>query len=96
MHRSWCHCECCKTEKGFIYCHFWIGAVGLAAAEGARISGCSRIIGVDLNSNRFEEAKKFGVNEFVNPKDHNKPVQEVIAEMTNGGVDKSAPEAFRR
>ncbi|KAK9901153.1 hypothetical protein M0R45_002255 [Rubus argutus] len=35
------------------------------------------------------EAKKFGVNEFVNPKDHNKPVQQVIAEMTNGGVDRS-------
>ncbi|MCJ0333790.1 zinc-binding dehydrogenase, partial [Clostridioides difficile] len=49
----------------------------------------ARIIGVDLNSNRFEEAKKFGVNEFVNPKDHNKPVQEVIAEMTDGGVDRS-------
>jgi hypothetical protein len=25
------------------------------AAEGARVSGASRIIGVDLNSNRFEE-----------------------------------------
>jgi len=25
----------------------------------------------------FLAAKKFGVNEFVNPKDHNKPVQEV-------------------
>ncbi|KAF2299091.1 hypothetical protein GH714_030540 [Hevea brasiliensis] len=33
--------------------------------------------------------KKFGVNEFVNPKDHKKPVQEVIAEMTDGGVDRS-------
>ncbi|XLR65350.1 hypothetical protein S83_016022, partial [Arachis hypogaea] len=30
------------------------------------------------------EAKKFGINEFVNPKDHNKPIQEIIAEMTNG------------
>uniref|UniRef100_A0A6N2L8V8 alcohol dehydrogenase n=1 Tax=Salix viminalis TaxID=40686 RepID=A0A6N2L8V8_SALVM len=59
------------------------------AAEGARISGASRIIGVDLNANRFEEAKKFGVTEFVNPKDHDKPVHEVIAEMTNGGVDRS-------
>ncbi|RYQ82964.1 hypothetical protein Ahy_B10g101573 isoform B [Arachis hypogaea] len=59
------------------------------SAEGARISGASRIIGVDLVSSRFELAKKFGVNEFVNPKDHNKPVQEVIAEMTNGGVDRS-------
>lgn len=34
-------------------------------------------------------AKKFGVTEFVNPKDYKKPVQEVIAEMTNGGVDRS-------
>ncbi|GAY33622.1 hypothetical protein CUMW_275830, partial [Citrus unshiu] len=59
------------------------------AAEGARIAGASRIIGVDLNSSRFEEAKKFGATEFVNPKDYNKPVQEVIAEMTNGGVDRS-------
>uniref|UniRef100_A0A0R0GCH2 Alcohol dehydrogenase-like C-terminal domain-containing protein n=1 Tax=Glycine max TaxID=3847 RepID=A0A0R0GCH2_SOYBN len=59
------------------------------AAEGARVSGASRIIGVDLVSARFEEAKKFGVNEFVNPKDHDKPVQQVIAEMTNGGVDRA-------
>ncbi|KAJ8616770.1 hypothetical protein MRB53_036142 [Persea americana] len=59
------------------------------AAEGARIAGASRIIGVDLNPQRFDEAKKFGVTEFVNPKDHNRPVQEVIAEMTNGGVDRS-------
>ncbi|THG02410.1 hypothetical protein TEA_001235 [Camellia sinensis var. sinensis] len=55
----------------------------------ARVSGASRIIGVDLNSNRYEQAKKFGVTEFVNPKDYNKPVQEVISEMTNGGVDRS-------
>ncbi|KAG5526074.1 hypothetical protein RHGRI_032389 [Rhododendron griersonianum] len=59
------------------------------AAEGARIAGASRIIGVDLNSKRFEEAKKFGVTEFVSPKEHKKPVQEVITEMTDGGVDRS-------
>ncbi|KAJ6918577.1 hypothetical protein NC651_012738 [Populus alba x Populus x berolinensis] len=78
-----------KPKKGSSVAIFGLGAVGLAAAEGARISGASRIIGVDLNSNRFEEAKKFGVTEFVNPKDHDKPVHEVIAEMTNGGVDRS-------
>ncbi|VVA33458.1 PREDICTED: alcohol, partial [Prunus dulcis] len=77
-----------KPKKGSSVAIFGLGAVGLAAAEGARVSGAARIIGVDLNSNRFEEAKKFGVNEFVNPKDHNKPVQEVIAEMTDGGVDR--------
>ncbi|XP_065857795.1 alcohol dehydrogenase 1-like [Euphorbia lathyris] len=77
-----------KPPKGSSVAVFGLGAVGLAAAEGARIAGASRIIGVDLNSNRFEEAKKFGVTEFVNPKDHKKPVQEVIAEMTDG-VDRS-------
>ncbi|MEI4850441.1 zinc-binding dehydrogenase, partial [Klebsiella pneumoniae] len=78
-----------KPKKGQTVAVFGLGAVGLAAAEGARICGASRIIGVDLNANRFELAKNFGVTEFVNPEDHKKPVQEVIAEMTNGGVDRS-------
>ncbi|XXG87176.1 hypothetical protein AAC387_Pa11g1927 [Persea americana] len=78
-----------KPKKGSTVAVFGLGAVGLAAAEGARISGASRIIGIDLNPSRFDEAKKFGVTEFVNPKDHDKPVQEVIVEMTGGGVDRS-------
>ncbi|TYJ39597.1 hypothetical protein E1A91_A04G080300v1 [Gossypium mustelinum] len=76
-----------KPKKGGSVAVFGLGAVGLAAAEGARVCEASRIIGIDLNPNRFEEAKKFGCTEFVNPKDHNKPVQEVISEMTGGGVD---------
>uniref|UniRef100_A0ACD5W852 Uncharacterized protein n=1 Tax=Avena sativa TaxID=4498 RepID=A0ACD5W852_AVESA len=78
-----------KPPKGSTVAIFGLGAVGLAAAEGARIAGASRIIGIDLNANRFEEARKFGCTEFVNPKDHTKPVQEVLIEMTNGGVDRS-------
>ncbi|RRT71614.1 hypothetical protein B296_00027659, partial [Ensete ventricosum] len=78
-----------KPPKGSTVAVFGLGAVGLAAAEGARASGASRIIGVDLNPKRFEEAKKFGVTEFVNPTDYDIPVQEVLAEMTNGGVDRS-------
>ncbi|KAI8003828.1 Alcohol dehydrogenase 3 [Camellia lanceoleosa] len=65
-----------KPKQGSTVAVFGLGAVGLAAAEGARVSGASKIIGVDLNSNRYEQAKKFGVTEFVNPKDYNKPVQE--------------------
>ena len=38
-------------------------------------AGAIRIIGVDINPDKFEFAKKFGVNEFVNPKDHTKPIQ---------------------
>jgi alcohol dehydrogenase class-P len=37
----------------------------------------------------LSSAKKFGCTDFVNPKDHDKPVQEVLIELTNGGVDRS-------
>ncbi|CAK7346840.1 unnamed protein product [Dovyalis caffra] len=78
-----------KPKKGQTVAVFGLGAVGLAAAEGARLSGASRIIGVDLNPKRFNGAKNFGVTDFVNPKDYDKPVQQVIVEMTDGGVDRS-------
>ena len=39
------------------------------------------------NVSSWFSAKKFGATEFVNPKDHDKPVQSVIAEMTDGGCD---------
>lgn len=78
-----------KPKKGSTVAVFGLGAVGLGAAEGARIAGASRIIGIDLISERFEKAKLFGVTEFINPLDHAKLVQEVIAEKTDGGVDYS-------
>ncbi|TPX34604.1 hypothetical protein SeMB42_g07299 [Synchytrium endobioticum] len=49
-----------------------------------------RIIGVDMNPAKFELAKKLGAGEFVNPADHpGKPIQTVLVEMTDGGVDYS-------
>jgi S-(hydroxymethyl)glutathione dehydrogenase / alcohol dehydrogenase len=36
---------------------------------------------------RNPSARKFGCTEFVNPKDHTKPIQEVLVEMTDGGLD---------
>ncbi|KAH9289018.1 hypothetical protein KI387_033135, partial [Taxus chinensis] len=78
-----------KPKKGSTVAVFGLGAVGLAAAEGARIAGASRIIGIDLNAAKFEKAKEFGVTEFINPQDHQKPLQQVIAEITDGGADYS-------
>ncbi|URE18196.1 leucine rich repeat domain containing protein [Musa troglodytarum] len=67
---------------------FGLGSVGLAVAEGARLQGAGRIIGVDLNPDKFEIGKKFGITEFVNPKDiGERSVSEVIKEMTGGGAD---------
>lgn len=56
---------------------------------GCKVAGATRIIGVDINPAKFETAKEFGATEFVNPKDHSKPIQEVLVEMTDGGVDYS-------
>lgn len=77
------------VEPGSTVAIWGLGAVGLAVAMGCQQAGASRIIGVDINPAKFEFAKKFGVTEFVNPKDHEKPIQTVLIEMTDGGVDYS-------
>ncbi|CAN1233796.1 Alcohol dehydrogenase-like 2 [Linum perenne] len=77
-----------EVEKGSTVAIFGLGAVGLAVAEGARIRGASKIIGVDLNPAKFELGKKFGLTDFINPKTiGEKSVSEVIKEMTDGGAD---------
>ncbi|KAF5482516.1 hypothetical protein F2P56_003078, partial [Juglans regia] len=78
-----------KVESGSIVAVFGLGTVGLAVAEGAKAAGASRIIGIDIDSKKFERAKNFGVTEFLNPKDHEKPIQQVIVDLTDGGVDYS-------
>ncbi|KAB5570906.1 hypothetical protein PHYPO_G00218840 [Pangasianodon hypophthalmus] len=77
-----------KVERGFVCGVFGLGAIGLAAVMGCKAAGASRIIGVDINAEK-REISKFGVSEFVNPNDHSKPIQEVLVEMTSGGVDYS-------
>ncbi|CAI5528165.1 unnamed protein product [Closterium sp. Naga37s-1] len=78
-----------KVEPGSTVAIFGLGTVGLAVAEGAKAAKASRIIGVDIDPSKFDTAKEFGVTEFVNPKDHSRPIQEVLVEMTDGGVDYS-------
>ncbi|KAJ8336273.1 hypothetical protein SKAU_G00396160 [Synaphobranchus kaupii] len=76
-----------KVEPGSTCAVFGLGAVGLAAVMGCKAAGASRIFAVDVNKDKFQKAKLFGATDFVNPKDHDKPVSQVLAEMTNGGVD---------
>ncbi|GAA6221741.1 alcohol dehydrogenase 1 [Lates japonicus] len=78
-----------KVEPGSTCAVFGLGAIGLAAVMGCKAAGAKRIIAVDINPEKFEKAKVFGATEFVNPKDHNKPISQVIAQMTDGGVDYS-------
>ncbi|XP_015174398.1 PREDICTED: alcohol dehydrogenase class-3 [Polistes dominula] len=76
-----------KVEPGST-CAIWgLGAVGLATAFGCKTAGASRIIGIDINPDKFKQAKTFGCTELINPKDHSKPIQEVLVELTDGGLD---------
>ena len=68
---------------------FGLGGIGLAAIIGAKMAKASRIIAIDINPAKFEVARELGATDFVNPKDFAKPIQEVIVEMTDGGVDYS-------
>ncbi|MEQ2210261.1 hypothetical protein XENOCAPTIV_010689, partial [Xenoophorus captivus] len=74
-----------KVEKDSTCAVFGLGAVGLAAVMGCKAVMAKRIIGVDINPKKFEKAKQFGATECINPKDYDKPIQEVLVEMTNGG-----------
>ncbi|XP_010251993.1 PREDICTED: alcohol dehydrogenase-like 4 [Nelumbo nucifera] len=78
-----------NVQTGSSVAIFGLGAVGLAVAEGARLRGASRIIGIDINPSKFIKGKLLGITDFINPKDLERPVHEIIAEMTGGGVDYS-------
>jgi S-(hydroxymethyl)glutathione dehydrogenase/alcohol dehydrogenase len=76
-----------KVKKGDTVAIFGLGGIGLSAIIGARMVGASRIIGIDINEKKFELAKQLGATDCINPQHFDKPIQEVIVEMTDGGVD---------
>jgi S-(hydroxymethyl)glutathione dehydrogenase / alcohol dehydrogenase len=78
-----------KVQPGDSVAVFGLGGIGLAVIQGARQAKAGRIIAVDTNPSKFDLAKAFGATDCVNPKDHEKPIQQVIVEMTGWGVDHS-------
>lgn len=78
-----------KVEEGATVAIFGLGGIGLSAVIGSVMAKASRIIAIDINESKFDLAKKLGATDCVNPKDYDKPIQEVIVEMTDGGVDYS-------
>jgi S-(hydroxymethyl)glutathione dehydrogenase/alcohol dehydrogenase len=78
-----------RVEPGATVAVFGLGGVGLSVIQGATMAKASRIIAVDINSDKFELATQMGATDTVNPNDHDAPIQEVLVELTNGGVDYS-------
>ncbi len=77
-----------KVEPGATVAVFGLGGIGLNVIQGARLVGADRIIGVDLNPARKPLAEKFGMTDFVNPREVDDVVAAIV-ELTGGGVDYS-------
>jgi S-(hydroxymethyl)glutathione dehydrogenase/alcohol dehydrogenase len=76
-----------KVKAGDNVAVFGLGGIGLAVIQGARQAKAGRIIGIDTNPAKFPLAKSMGATDCINPKDSDKPIQDVIVELTDGGVD---------
>ncbi len=76
-----------KVKEGDTVAIFGLGGIGLSAVIGAAMAKASRIIAIDINESKFELAKQLGATDCVNPKNFDRPIQDVIVEMTDGGVD---------
>ena len=78
-----------KVEEGATVAIFGMGGIGLAAIIGAQMAKAGRIIAIDINESKFDLARKLGATDCINPKKYDKPIQDVIVELTDGGVDYS-------
>jgi S-(hydroxymethyl)glutathione dehydrogenase/alcohol dehydrogenase len=76
-----------KVKAGDTVAIFGLGGIGLSAVIGAQMAGASRIIAIDVNEKKFELAQQLGATDCINPKLFDKPIQDVIVELTDGGVD---------
>ncbi len=76
-----------KVEIGAKAVVFGLGGIGLNVIQGLRLAGADMIIGVDLNPAKKPMAERFGMTHFVNPKDCENVVQEIV-ELTKTPIDR--------
>ncbi|MCK5892831.1 MAG: S-(hydroxymethyl)glutathione dehydrogenase/class III alcohol dehydrogenase [Endozoicomonadaceae bacterium] len=78
-----------KVQQGDTVAIFGLGGIGLSAIIGATMAKAGQIIAIDINESKFDIARQLGATHCVNPKSYDKPIQDVIIEMSDGGVDYS-------
>ena len=78
-----------KAEPGSTIVVFGLGGIGLSVIQGAVMAKAGRIVCVDINEDKFEMARMLGATDFVNPKNYDQPIQDVIVDLTDGGADYS-------
>jgi Zn-dependent alcohol dehydrogenase len=75
-----------KVEEGATVMIVGLGGIGISIAQGARLAGASRVIGVDPVASRREQAAQFGVTDTIDPASSD--VAAAAFDLTGGiGVD---------
>ncbi|MAS03526.1 MAG: S-(hydroxymethyl)glutathione dehydrogenase/class III alcohol dehydrogenase [Ahrensia sp.] len=75
-----------KVEIGATAAVFGLGGIGLNVIQGLKMAGADMIIGVDINNSKKEWGERFGMTHFVNPKEVDNVVTEIV-NMTKRGAD---------
>jgi S-(hydroxymethyl)glutathione dehydrogenase/alcohol dehydrogenase len=78
-----------NVQEGDTVAVFGLGGIGLSAIIGATMAKASRIIAIDINESKFELARKLGATDCINPMEYDRDIQDVIIDLTDGGVDYS-------
>lgn len=76
-----------KVQAGDSVAVFGLGGIGLAVIQGARQAKAGRIFAIDTNPEKFTLATQFGATDCLNPNDYDRPIHEVLIEMTGWGID---------
>jgi aryl-alcohol dehydrogenase len=87
-----------KATPGSAIAIFGIGSVGLSAIMAAVVSGCTKIIAVDILEERLKLAKEFGATDVLNSAKVN--AVDEIRNLTGGGIEftlegTGVPKVFR-
>ena len=79
-----------KVQVGETVVVFGLGGIGLNVIQGARLAGAGTIIGIDINPDREDWGRRFGMAAFLNTQGMSR--EEIVArvvELTDGGADYS-------
>ena len=69
---------------------FGLGGIGLNVIQGLKMAGARMIIGVDLNDDKEEWGRRFGMTHFINPKKlaEGQSMVQTIVDLTKTSFDK--------
>ena len=76
-----------NVEAGSSVVVFGLGGIGLNVIQGAKLVGAAQIVGVDINNDKKELAKKYGMTDFVNPNEIDEDLVQHLIRLTGGGAD---------